>query len=196
MRMGTEKALLEVEGRPLVLRVIERISAACSPVLAAPGSVGRLGALPCPEVEDEVADAGPLGGLAAGLAASPHELMAVVAVDMPFASPGILRLLGGMHAGEDAVVPRTARGLEPLHAVYSTGCLPIARQALREGAFGLQALLERLNVRVVTELEWRPADPEGSFAVNLNTTPDLELLGRVEGPPEQPLHPPRSAQGR
>jgi molybdenum cofactor guanylyltransferase len=195
-RMGTDKAVLEVEGRPLVLRLIERISPACHPVLAAPGTRGRLGTMPCPEVDDERPGAGPLGGLVAGLAASPHDLMAVVAVDMPFANPEILRLLSAMHAGEDAVVPRTARGLEPLHAVYSTRCLPAARQALREGRFGLHSMLERLDVRIVTEDEWRPADPQGRFALNLNSSSDLEVLGLAEGTPEPPLRSPRSAQGR
>ena len=52
------------------------------PVLLATGSVGRLGPLGYPEVADEVAGAGPLGGIVAGLEASPHEEMAVVAVDI------------------------------------------------------------------------------------------------------------------
>jgi len=41
----------------------------------------------------------------------------------------------------------------------------------------LRGLLERLSVRDVDEAEWRPADPEGRFAMNLNRAEDLSLLG-------------------
>jgi molybdopterin-guanine dinucleotide biosynthesis protein A len=129
------------------------------------------------EVPDLVMEAGPLGGLAAALAASPHPLLAAVAVDMPFASAGLLRLLAGLCGGEDAVVPVTAHGREPLHAVYSAASLPAMRTALAEGRFALQALLDVLEVREVREDEWRQADPEGRFALNLNRAKDLSELG-------------------
>jgi molybdopterin-guanine dinucleotide biosynthesis protein A len=174
--MGVDKALIPIGRKHLVLRVAERLAQACDPVFLAPGVPGRLGELGLPEVADEVSDAGPLGGLAAALAASPHPLLAAVAADMPFASPQVVRLLARLHAGQDAVVPRTAGGLEPLHALYSIRCLRAAREALRDHRFGLQALLERLDVRVVEESEWRGADPEGMFALNLNTAEDLSLL--------------------
>jgi len=80
--MGTDKALLEMEdGGPLLLRVALRLAEVADPVMLASGSAGRLEAFGYPEVGDEVPGAGPLAGIAAGLAASPHELTAVVAVD-------------------------------------------------------------------------------------------------------------------
>ena len=108
-RMGFEKALIEVDGEPLVLRVARRLARVADPVLLATGSLGRLGPLGYPEVADERPGAGPLAGLAGGLAASTHELMAAVAVDMPFVSGDLLMLLAALHEDEDAVVPVTAR---------------------------------------------------------------------------------------
>lgn len=175
-RMGRDKALLDVEGQPLVVRAAARLAAVADPVLLAPGRTGRLGDLGYPEVGDELPDAGPVAGLAAGLAASPHPLMAVVAVDLPFASPTLLRLLATTWDGEDAVVPVTAHGPEPLHAVYARSALPAIREALRERRLGLRALLDRLRVRAVEEAAWREADPEGRFARNLNRPEDLAGL--------------------
>ena len=171
--MGTDKALLRFEGQPLVLRVAGLLARAADPVFLAPGRPGRLGDLGYAELEDPVPDAGPLAGVAAALEASPHQLVAVVAVDMPFASPELLRLLARLHAGEDAVVPMTPTGLEPLHAVYSKGSSAEARLALGEGRLGLRPLLGRLRVSEVSEREWRPADPEGRFALNMNSPKDL-----------------------
>jgi molybdenum cofactor guanylyltransferase len=172
-RMGADKALMHFEGQPLVLRVAGLLAEAADPVFLAPGRRGRLGDVGYTELEDIAPDTGPLSGLAAALEASPHTLVAVVAVDMPFANARLLRLLARLHTGEDAVVPVTASGLEPLHAVYSTSALPEARLALSEGRLGARRLLERLSVREVSEREWRRADPSGRFATNVNSPKDL-----------------------
>lgn len=179
LRMGRDKALIEMGGRPLVAVLSDRLASVADPVLVAPGRPGRYAGLPGPavlEVADEEEDAGPLGGLVAALAASPHPLLAVVAVDLPFASVAVLRLLASRCQGHDVAVPVTGRGREPLHAVWSTAALPAARLALAEGRPGLLALLDRLRVRDVGEDEWRAADPESRFAWNLNSPEDLAQL--------------------
>jgi molybdopterin-guanine dinucleotide biosynthesis protein A len=172
-RMGMDKATLPVGGRPLVRVVAERLAAFADPVFLAPGTIGRLGMLGYPEVADAVPDAGPLGGLAAGLDASPHPLLAVCAVDMPFASPEVYRLLLSLVGDQQAAVPVTERGPQPLHAVYSTSALPAVRAALREGHLRALDLLADLRVREVRQDEWGAADPRGRFAVNVNRPEDL-----------------------
>jgi molybdenum cofactor guanylyltransferase len=161
-RMGRDKALVEVGGRPLVAILAERLATVADPILVASGRPGRY--------------AGPLGGLAAALAASPHPLLAAVAVDMPFASSEVVRLLASRCEGHDAAVPVTTGGREPLHAVYAATALPTARLALAEGPVALRAVLDRLRVRDVAQAEWRAADPEGRFAWNLNRPGDLAAL--------------------
>jgi molybdopterin-guanine dinucleotide biosynthesis protein A len=176
-RMGIDKAGMEVEGEPLVARVTGRISAVAHPLFVASGTPGRWGDIGFPEIEDARSGSGPLGGLVAGLEASPHRLLAAVAVDMPFASGDVLRLLAALHVDEDAVVPVTQAGLEPLHAVYSRRALPSLRRALDEGKFGLRAALAHLRVKEVDQAEWQAADATGRFALNLNRPEDLALLG-------------------
>lgn len=181
-RIGRDKALIPMDGRPLVAHVADRVAAVADPVLLAPGRAGRLGDLGYPQIEDAAPGAGPLGGIVAGLRASPHPLMAVVAGDMPFASPAVLRLLAGLRRREDAVVPVTARGPEPLHAVYARDALPALEDALGAGRLALRDALGRLEVRTVAEDVWRPADPEGRFATNVNRPEDVErLLGPAGG---------------
>ena len=177
-RMGREKALLPVGGRPLVLHVAGLLERAADPVFLGPGTLGRLGALGYREVEDAAPSSGPLGGLVAGLAASPHPLVAVLAVDMPFASPELFTYLADLHRGEDAVVPLLGSRPEPLHAVYARSGLPALQASLAEGVLALHSALERLRVRWVDEEEWRTADPSGRFAQNINSKEDL---AHVEG---------------
>jgi molybdenum cofactor guanylyltransferase len=182
-RMGVDKALIDAGGEPLVARTARTLAEVAEPVFLAPGTPGRLETdLGYEEVEDERPNAGPLGGLVAAMAASPHPLVAALAVDMPFASPAVFRLLRQMHAGEDVVLPVTASGPEPLHAVYSTSCLGELRAALAQGRLGLRSVLKGLSIREVLEVEWRLADPGSTFALNLNRVEDLELL-KMKGTP-------------
>jgi molybdopterin-guanine dinucleotide biosynthesis protein A len=179
--MGADKALLPLGGRPLALVVAERLARAADPVFLASGRPGRLRDLGYPEVADEIPDRGPLGGLAAALAASPHPLLAAVAVDMPFASPEVFGVLVDMWRGEDAVIPVTDSGPQPLHAIYAGGALRAARAALAEGSLALRDLLTRLRVREVGPDDWGSIDPEARFALNLNRPRDLAILREVLG---------------
>jgi molybdopterin-guanine dinucleotide biosynthesis protein A len=181
-RMGTEKALMQFDGEPLIRRVARRLASVASPVLLATGVRGRLGDLGYEEVEDVVAGAGPLSGLVGGLAESPHELMAVVAVDMPFVSPPVLALLARLVGEHDAAIPATAHGLEPVHAVYSVRSLRRLRSSLDAGRLALHEVVGTLDVRRVEEAEWRTADPSGRFAVNVNRPEDV---AQVAGPLSQ-----------
>lgn len=175
-RMGRDKALIEIAGIPLVLRVAALMGQVADPVLLAPGRPGRLGELGYREVADAREGAGPLAGLAAGLDASPHRLVAVVGVDMPFASPQLMALLADLHAGEDAVVPVTESGVQPLHAVWATTALLRIRAALDAERFALHAVLQELEVRLVDRDEWMNAERTGRFAVNVNRAEDLRGL--------------------
>jgi molybdopterin-guanine dinucleotide biosynthesis protein A len=174
-RMGREKALVDFEGQPLILRVAERMARAADPVFLASATPGRLGLLDYAEVPDVAANCGPLGGLVAGLEASPHDLMAVAAVDMPYLSPELMEFLASLRQEEDAVVPVGTTGLEPLHAVYAISAIPAMRRALAEGRYGLRRLLEGLRVREVPSSEWSHRGVDPGFAFNINTPADLEL---------------------
>jgi molybdopterin-guanine dinucleotide biosynthesis protein A len=194
--MGADKALLVFDGEPLVLRVARRLSEVANPIVLAPGRAGRLGIrTPYEEVEDEVPASGPLGGLVAGVDASPHPLTAVIAVDLPFISPAVVRLLVTRHAGHDAVVPVTDSGPEPLHAVYAKSALEPLRTALAERRLGLRSVLRGMRVAEVPEADWRSADLTGRFALNLNTVVDLGSMA-LEGAPTGCGAPSTSASGK
>ena len=176
VRMGRDKTASDFlcEGEPLAARVARRLAEACDDVLVASGDGTRMGWLGLPQVTDETPESGPLGGLVAGVGMVPHHLVAAVAADMPFASPAVLRLLASLADGVDAVVPVSDRGLEPLHALYVRSAGPGLRRALREGRLAIRDALEGLRVRLVEPAEWRPADPTGRFAWNVNAPEDLK----------------------
>jgi len=171
-RMGRDKAWVEVGGSSLLERAVARLRTVADPVILAGGD-RTLDHPGCLGVLDPVPGSGPLGGLVAALRASPHELCAVVAVDMPDLSPELLRRLAEQWRGEDAVVPLDGDGSQPLHAVYSRRILAAAQAALRAGDLSLRGLLERARVRTV-DVAALPGHPfPAGFALNLNTPDEL-----------------------
>jgi molybdopterin-guanine dinucleotide biosynthesis protein A len=116
---------------------------------------------------DALPAGGPLSGVVAALSASPHELCAVVAVDMPGCDPPLLQALARACEGHDAALPRSDRGVEPLHAVYARRAIPKLREALAVRDLAMLSVVQRLDVRTVD------SGAAKSFAFNLNRPGDL-----------------------
>jgi molybdenum cofactor guanylyltransferase len=132
-------------------------------------------------IPDETPGAGPLGGIYTALVHSPSERTLVVACDMPFVSAGLLRRLAAADDA-DVVIPRHARGYEPLCAIYSRACTDDIRERLARGINEASRL--PAGVRV-TELD---VDDDVMF-VNVNTPHDYararELSDRMMPQPRQ-----------
>ncbi len=181
-RMGRDKALLDLDGERLVDRAAARLRLVSDPVMLACGD--RPLTVPgCRTVADESPGAGPLAGIAAGLRASPHRLLAVVAVDMPWLDPDLLaQLASTWELGDDAVVPLGPGGGEPLHAVYAKSALPAVDAALAGGRLRARELLDDLRVRFVDVAASLEVERAARFAINVNTPEDLLRTTAQRGP--------------
>lgn len=159
-RMGTDKALVEVAGRPMVEWVAEAVAAVTDRVVIA-GRSGLEGfdAIPDP-VEGPV---GPLAGLVAALAEAASDgtgSVLAVAVDQPFVRPVTLGKLVGLFEGE-AVVPE-ANGIRQVTcAVYPASWHAEALAELEAGG-SIQSLLDRMNPRLVAADEWMEWGEDGA----------------------------------
>ena len=132
-RMGRNKAFLELDGRPLLAVVIERLAEVCAEVLVVAGDVDLYAGFGVPVVGDRFPGVGALGGLHAGLDVASFELALVVGCDMPFLDPALLRAFAAWAEGYDVALLRQGEQVEPLHAAYRRTCLPAIEQAIRSG---------------------------------------------------------------
>jgi molybdopterin-guanine dinucleotide biosynthesis protein A len=170
--MGQNKALLPFLGKPLVSRVTDRLSSLGEETLVISNPPGELQFLGFPVYEDLLPGRGALGGLYTALSIANQPLVAVVACDMPFANAALLAALRDeLLAGEfDLAVPRSAEGLEPMHAVYRRQtCLPAVWQALEAGEQRMISFYPQVKPRIFTVGEVRPYDPEQLTFINVNT---------------------------
>src|SRR5215208_4858139 len=90
-RMGEDKALKTFLGRPLIQRVVERLSAVADELIVTTNRPEEYSFLGLPVFSDLKPGRGALGGLYTAIASATNPLVAVVACDMPFASPTLLQ---------------------------------------------------------------------------------------------------------
>jgi molybdopterin-guanine dinucleotide biosynthesis protein A len=178
-RMGRDKALLVVDGQSLAERGARLLGQVAAPVVEV--GAGHSG---LPAVREDPPGSGPLAALGAGgaeLRRLGHDgPLVVLAVDMPFVTAGLLRLLAGRPGPPATAVPRDGQGRpQPLCARYGSDALVVASGLLATGERSLRALLATLDaagaVGWVDPAEWEPVAGPDAFC-DLDTPGDLDRL--------------------
>jgi molybdopterin-guanine dinucleotide biosynthesis protein A len=123
-RMGQDKSLLAIRGRPMVAHIYLQLRPHFDQILISTNTPEKYAFLGLPTVPDPIPDQGPLMGIAAALNASANELNVVIACDIPDINVALIRRMLKEAPGYDAVVPMTdERGIEPLFALYRKSML-------------------------------------------------------------------------
>ena len=171
-RMGEDKALKPFLGRPLIQRVIDRLTPIADELIVTTNRPAEYEFLKLRLVPDLKPGRGALGGLYTAIGSATSPLVAVVACDMPFASPmlfeGALKLMVEEEA--DVVIAKTDEGYEPLHALYRREtCLPAIESAISADQWKVISWFPQVKVRTLTTDEVNSFDPSGVCFWNLNT---------------------------
>ncbi|MBE6470858.1 MAG: molybdopterin-guanine dinucleotide biosynthesis protein B [Coriobacteriaceae bacterium] len=185
-RMGTSKALVPFNGRPLISHMVERLLPAADELIITTNEAERLAFLldEYPEagirlVPDIFPERGALAGFATAFEAAQNPLVAIVACDMALASPVLLahQVERLVQTGADAVVPANRHGFEPMHAVYRRDvCRPKARDLVESGSMRIRDLIDAIDVCELTPAEVRAIVPLGGVFANANTPEELAKL--------------------
>ena len=181
-RMGEDKALKPFLGRPLIQRVIERLSPIADEIILTTNrpdeysflntSTSSVHRLRLTLRADLKPGRGALGGLYTGIASATNPIVAIVACDMPFASPTLIEAASRLLIEEEAdvVIAKSEEGYEPLHAIYRRDtCLPAIESAIDADQWKVIAWFSQVKVRVLTPDEIKLFDPDGLAFWNVNT---------------------------
>lgn len=181
-RMGQDKALIPFLGKPLISRVIERISTIADEIVVTTNRPEDLSFLGLPTFQDIYPGRGALGGLFTALSAASQPLAAVIACDMPFVDPELIRIEVDLLIEKqvDAVVPHTGDGVEPFHAVYRPiTCLPHIQKAIEKEKWRADAWFSEANIYLMRLEEIRRYDPEMMSFSNVNTPEELQAAEKI-----------------
>jgi len=178
-RMGEDKALKPFLGRPLIQRVIERLSPVADELIVTTNRPEDYAFLDLRLVADLKPGRGALGGLYTAIASAAHPIVAVVACDMPFASGALLEAGSRLLVEEEAdvVIARSDEGYEPLHAIYRRAtCLPAIEAAIDADQWKVIAWFPQVKVRVLTPDEIKRYDTLGLAFWNVNTPEEYQQV--------------------
>jgi molybdopterin-guanine dinucleotide biosynthesis protein A len=169
-RMGTDKARLVVDGETLAARSARVLSAVCDPVIeVGPGASGL------PAIEEEPRGSGPLVALLAGVGAlgNPRAVV-LLACDLPFVEPALLRMLVE-YPGWGTVIPVVDGRFQYACARYGPAAFAVAERYLVAGESSLR-VIAGADCSYLNESEWGAVVTARVFA-DVDSPADLEQLG-------------------
>ena len=158
---GADKASLRIGDARIIDRQLAALSAVADDIRIVANDRDRYAGLGLRVIRDAIPDQGPLGGLYTALLDASHDRVLVLACDLPFITAALLeRLVAESGTGQeiDAVVPRSARGLEPLCALYMTRSAAAARVRIERGDLKVAGWLADLRVRELGREALAPYD--------------------------------------
>jgi molybdopterin-guanine dinucleotide biosynthesis protein A len=178
-RMGQDKASLLLGERSLLQHVVSIVQPLFSDVIV---SVRQPRAeITLPQVCDDINHRGPLAGLAAGLQNSKTSWVFAVACDVPFIEHAVIDRLACFRDGYQAVVPMVRGYPQPLVAFYAVSCVDSLLECLTgDGKRSLRELLDKLQVRYVSEDELMLAESALRNFFDLDTPEDVEIAMKLQ----------------
>ncbi len=159
-RMGTDKALLALNGKPFIQHVAEAFQGVFTDVVISANTT-EYEFLGLPVIGDVYPDCGPLGGIhaALGLVRTPHIFTAPC--DVPFLNSTTFETL--LQEAEPGVIAVASAGvqLQPLVGVYPADCRSALETFLMSGGRKVSDFLATVGYRTVSRDAW--ADTLGNI---------------------------------
>ncbi|MEW6067452.1 MAG: molybdenum cofactor guanylyltransferase [Nitrospirota bacterium] len=181
-RLHIIKGLIEIHGKRIIESNIEILKRMFKRVIIStnnPEIYFYTGAL---IIGDIIKYKGPMTGIFSALSNIAFSDIFVIACDMPFINPKLIRyIIDNWDEKWDAVIPIFDKKPQPLFGIYSKKIAESMERSIKGGRRSLRGFLEEIKVLYITEKEVRNIDPEGKSFVNINTLEDFkkEIGGQI-----------------
>jgi molybdopterin-guanine dinucleotide biosynthesis protein A len=166
---GRDKAFLQVNGETVFSRTLNLLKSCFEQVVVVSNRPEKYAEFDVDVTSDEMPGLGPLGGLHAGLGRVRTPYAFVTACDMPFLRLEPIRFLVSHLRHQEAIVPRWAGDIEPLHAIYATALRPRIAEAVSSGSRAIRDFLPQVRVHYVAESLMADVDGAEEAFRNVNT---------------------------
>ena len=178
-RMGSDKSLLPIHGARFIDHVHRTLAAMFDDVVIVTNSPELYADIDCRKVPDIYYAQGSLAGIHSGICHAKNERAFVVACDMPFINPAVVRDICANADQGEVVIPVHQKGVEPLHALYGKSCLTAMEEELDAGQKRIIGFFPKVKVAEITTCKWIGVDPEGLSFRNINTPEEYFELREV-----------------
>lgn len=170
-RMGTDKGLLDLNGKKIVEQIIEQLQPNVDEIIIIANNKNYDG-FGFPVFHDVVEPCGPLGGIYTALEKSQTENNMIVSCDIPNISSSVIAHII-LNIGDEAVTAPVHDGdVEPLCAVYKKSIAKDFYKLIESGNYKMKGALKKLDTKYVDVTEC-PEFSDNIF-ININTPQELE----------------------
>jgi molybdenum cofactor guanylyltransferase len=177
-RLGRNKITVDIGGRTLLQRVIDALAFFNTEIILVTAREEPLpDTISYPQLRmaaDIYQGKGSLGGIYTGLVASESYHNLVVACDMPLLNTDLLSYMIKVSGEFDLVVPSLENKIEPLHAIYSKGCIKPIEHMFKCDELQIFQFYQDVRVRYLETQEIDRLDPCHLSFFNINTEADLK----------------------
>jgi len=173
-RMGQEKGLIELNGKPMIQHVIDHIHPICDQILISAND-RRYEDFGYPVYKDVISDIGPAGGIISCLNHSTNKKNIIISCDLPFASTKFIRKLLDLSSDFEVTLPRLGPYLQPLCAVYSNSVYKTFMECVMGGLYSLKSIIKEFQIQAIEQGDVAEFVLEEELK-NINSLNDLENL--------------------
>ena len=170
--MGTDKALIQFNGKTLLENAIEICKPVCQTIIIS-SNYPKHEIFGYKIIPDEIKNCGPLGGIYSCLKKSKTNLNFIISVDSAFVTEDFVQFLISESEKFDAVIPIHENGKEPLVALYHKNCVPVIQEKIELKDYKMHNLLNVLNTKFINVDSWVKKYP--FIFKNLNRPEDFIL---------------------
>jgi len=176
-RMGQNKSFLSINGERLIDKTLNLYRQIFTDIIIVTNDpLSYIEFTDAAIATDIYRGKGPLGGIYTGLFYAKNDYAFVCPCDMPFLKKDFVDYLLAQNGKCDVIVPETAEGYQPLHAVYSRNCLPSIRRLILMDKLKITGFYRDMQVLPISEEQIRSFNEDGRLFQNLNTPEELEKV--------------------
>ncbi len=150
-RMGTNKSLLTLDGKPVIEHITNELQLVSHTVSVISNTPSSFDFLDFDLYGDRYLNSGPLAGLESAFYHIDADVYICAACDMPFVHKNVYNYL--LHSlGEfDAVIPIYKEKMHPLSGIYTSNVLPEIQQLLANSQLKVRELFDQITVKYVRD---------------------------------------------
>lgn len=175
---GIDKAFLEIDGEPFIARIIKALKGLVSEIIVVTNTPEKYGKFKVKLAKDDAAGKGPLMGIYCGLKASGAQYNFVVACDMPFIKPALIKFMLDKKRTYDILLYRDSEKFHTLFGIYSKACIPQIEKMIEKSELRVSGIFNKLKLRLLDKKDAESIDPHMLSFLNINSPAELKAAGK------------------
>lgn len=171
-RMGKNKALLQLGKKTMIERIVDTLRPLFSEIILVtnhPEEYHFLKDIIYIKDEKILEERNSLIGIYSGLLAANNPYAFVVPCDMPLLNQGLIKYMIDKLGDEDVFIPLIEGHYQPLHAIYSKGCIEPIRKLLDQQKYKIINFFHEVSIRTIDEDTVKRFSKEFTCFLNVNT---------------------------